>query len=38
MQEDSYPPQENNCGDACESEGNYDYTDGSDAATFKADF
>jgi hypothetical protein len=40
-QEDSYPPQGNNCGDACECEGNFDNdldVDGSDAATFKAFF
>jgi hypothetical protein len=40
-QEDSYPPQGNNCGDACECEGNFDGdldVDGSDASTFKTDF
>jgi hypothetical protein len=42
-QEDSYPPQENGIGDACECEGNFNCSadqdvDGSDAATFKADF
>lgn len=38
-QEDSYPPQGNNCGDACECEGNFDNDDdqdGSDAAEFKS--
>jgi hypothetical protein len=40
-QEDSYPSGGNNCGDACECEGNFDDDqdlDGSDAATFKLDF
>jgi len=40
-QEDSYPPGGNNCGDACECEGNFDGDedqDGSDAFTFKVDF
>ena len=40
-QEDSYPPQGNGCGDACDCEGNFDSdqdVDGTDAATFKADF
>ena len=40
-QEDSSPPGGNNCGDACECEGNFDGDqdcDGTDAATFKADF
>jgi len=41
-QEDTYPPPSgNNCGDACECEGNFDDDtdqDGSDAANFKADF
>ncbi len=40
-QEDSYPPQGNGIGDACECEGNFDCdqdSDGTDAATFKADF
>jgi hypothetical protein len=40
-QSDSYPPGGNNCGDACECEGNFDgntNVDGTDAATFKADF
>ena len=40
-QEDSYPPQGNNCGDACECEGNFDGDgdcDGSDVFTFKTDF
>ena len=40
-QEDSYPPDGNGCGDACECEGNFDCDndcDGTDAATFKADF
>jgi hypothetical protein len=40
-QEDFYPPQGNNCGDACECEGNFDGDedqDGSDAFTFKVDF
>jgi hypothetical protein len=38
---DSYPPQGNGIGDACDCEGNFDCdsdTDGTDAATFKADF
>ena len=40
-QEDSFPPGGNNCGDACECEGNFDGDqdcDGTDAATFKSDF
>ena len=40
-QEDSYPPQGNWCGDACECEGNFDGDedqDGSDAFDFKVDF
>jgi hypothetical protein len=40
-QEDGFPPQGNNCGDACECEGNFDGDedqDGSDAFTFKVDF
>ena len=40
-QEDSYPPGGNNCGDACECEGNFDGDedqDGSDAFTFKEHF
>jgi hypothetical protein len=40
-QEDTYPPQGNSCGDACECEGNFDDdpdVDGSDASTFKTDF
>ena len=40
-QEDSYPPDGNGCGDACECEGNFDGDDdqdGSDAVTFKDDF
>jgi len=40
-QTDSYPPGGNECGDACECEGNFDgddNQDGSDAALFKADF
>lgn len=42
-QEDSYPPQGNNIGDACDCEGNFDChrdsdVDGTDAATFKLDF
>jgi hypothetical protein len=40
-QEDTYPPGGNGIGDACECEGNFDCDqdcDGSDAATFKADF
>jgi hypothetical protein len=40
-QGDSYPPGGNNCGDACECEGNFDGDedqDGSDAFTFKVDF
>jgi hypothetical protein len=41
LQEDSYPPQGNGCGDACECEGNLDgdlNQDGSDAFTFKVNF
>ena len=41
FQEDTYPPNGNGIGDACECEGNFDCdedTDGSDAASFKADF
>jgi hypothetical protein len=41
VQEDIYPPQGNNIGDACDCEGNFDENatvDGMDAATFKADF
>ncbi len=41
LQRDSYPPDGNNCGDACECEGNFDNDqdcDGTDAATFKLDF
>ncbi len=42
-QEDSYPPQGNGIGDACDCEGNFNCdtdrdVDGSDAALFKADF
>ncbi len=40
-QEDTYPPDGNGCGDACEWEGNFDDDqdqDGSEAATFKIDF
>ncbi len=40
-QEDSYPPDSNDCGNACECEGNFDSDedcDGTDAALFKADF
>jgi hypothetical protein len=40
-QDDNYPPGGNNCGDACECEGNFDGDedqDGTDAATFKIDF
>jgi hypothetical protein len=40
-QEDTYPPQTNGCGDACECEGNFDGDpdqDGTDAFTFKSDF
>ena len=40
-QEDTYPPQTNNCGDACECEGDFDEdhdVDGTDAASFKIDF
>jgi hypothetical protein len=40
-QEDTYPPDGNGIGDACECEGNFDCDldcDGSDAATFKVDF
>ncbi len=39
--EDNYPPLGNDCGDACECEGNFDGDqdcDGSDAAQFKGDF
>ena len=38
---DSYPPETNNCGDACECEGNFDGdedVDGTDASMFKTDF
>jgi len=38
---DSYPPQGNDCGDACECEGNFDGdadVDGTDATLFKNDF
>ena len=41
FQEDSYPPQTNGMGDACECEGNFDGdldVDGTDASTFKGDF
>jgi hypothetical protein len=41
LQEDSYPPQGNECGDACECEGNFDGdkdVDGTDASFFKSDF
>ena len=40
-QEDSYPPQGNGIGDACDCEGNFDCDedcDGTDASTFKVDF
>jgi hypothetical protein len=40
-QEDTFPPGGNGCGDICECEGNFNGDndcDGSDAATFKADF
>ena len=40
-QEDIYPPQTNDIGDACDCEGNFDCdedVDGSDASSFKADF
>ena len=40
-QEDSFPPQGNGCGDACDCEGNFDGdedVDGDDAFTFKDDF
>jgi hypothetical protein len=40
-QEDSYPPEGNNCGDVCECEGNFDSDedqDGLDAFLFKEDF
>ena len=40
-QEDTYPPQGNFCGNACECEGNFDGdldVDGTDASTFKGDF
>ena len=41
LQEDSYPPQGNFCGEICECEGNFngdDNVDGTDAFTFKQDF
>ena len=41
LQQDTYPPGGNNCGNACECEGNFDGdvdVDGGDAANFKADF
>ena len=41
LQEDSYPPQGNSCGDLCECEGDFDADkdcDGTDAAKFKLDF
>ncbi len=41
LQEDSYPPQGNGCGDACECEGNFDGDhdqDGTDAFNFKQHF
>jgi hypothetical protein len=41
LQLDTYPPQGNTIGDACDCEGNFDCDqdcDGSDAATFKDDF
>jgi hypothetical protein len=41
LQEDSYPPQGNGCGDACDCEGNFDgdlNQDGTDAFTFKVNF
>jgi len=43
VQEDSYPPQSNGIGDACDCEGNFNClvdhdVDGSDASIFKADF
>ena len=40
-QEDTYPPQDNGIGDACDCEGDFDCDadcDGTDAATLKADF
>ena len=40
-QEDNYPPQQNDLGDACDCEGDFDCDadcDGTDAATFKLDF
>ena len=40
-QEDTFPPQSNGIGDACDCEGNFDCDadcDGTDAFTFKADF
>ena len=40
-QEDTYPPNGNSCGDACECEGNFDIddnVDGSDASAFKRSF
>ena len=40
-QEDTYPPQGNGCGDACECEGDFEPdgdVDGTDALNFKADF
>ena len=41
LQEDSYPPGGNGCGNACECEGDFDHDtdqDGSDAAKFKEEF
>jgi hypothetical protein len=41
LQEDTYPPQGNGIGDACDCEGNFNCdadTDSSDAATFKKDY
>ena len=43
LQEDTFPPAGNSCGDICECEGNFDGdgdvdVDGTDATTFKANF
>ncbi len=41
QQDDTFPPDGNSCGDACECEGNFDNDgdqDGTDAANFKLDF
>ena len=40
-QDDTYPPQSNGIGNACDCEGNFDCDedcDGTDASTFKTDF